>query len=93
MEKIVAYVLINTEPFIEKDILKEIQKIEGVSKAHMIYGPFDIIARIEADNLDKVNEIVTEYIRKKDNVRSTSTMTVVGGFVKNLETGKIKDLK
>ncbi|MEM3874426.1 MAG: Lrp/AsnC ligand binding domain-containing protein [Candidatus Bathyarchaeia archaeon] len=72
-----AYVLINTEIGSEADVLKDLRKIEGVEDAVSVYGVYDIIARVSAETMDKLKEIVTWRIRRLDKVRSTLTMIVV----------------
>jgi DNA-binding Lrp family transcriptional regulator len=72
-----AFVLINTEIGSESDVLKELQKVEGVDESFAVYGVYDIVARVKADTMDKLKEIVTWRIRRLDKVRSTLTMIVV----------------
>jgi DNA-binding Lrp family transcriptional regulator len=72
-----AFVLINTEIGSETDVNKELKKVEGVEEASAVYGVYDIVARVKADTMDKLKEIVTWRIRRLDKVRSTLTMIVV----------------
>ena len=72
-----AFVLINTEIGSETDVLKELKKVEGVDEASAVYGVYDIVARVKADTMDRLKEIVTWRIRRLDKVRSTLTMIVV----------------
>jgi len=72
-----AFVLINTEIGSENDVLKELKKVEGVEVANAVYGVYDIIARVSADTMDRLKEIVTWKVRRLDKVRSTLTMIVV----------------
>jgi len=72
-----AFVLINTEIGSEADVLRDLKKVEGVEEAHAVYGVYDIIARVKADTMDKLKEIVTWKVRRLDRVRSTLTMIVV----------------
>lgn len=72
-----AFVLINTEIGSEADVLKDLKKVEGVEEAYAVYGVYDIIARVKADTMDKLKEIVTWRVRRLDKVRSTLTMIVV----------------
>lgn len=72
-----AFVLINTEIGSEADVLKDLKKIEGVEEAFAVYGVYDIIARVGAETMDKLKEIVTWRIRRLDKVRSTLTMIIV----------------
>ncbi|MHA2239309.1 MAG: Lrp/AsnC ligand binding domain-containing protein, partial [Candidatus Hodarchaeales archaeon] len=50
---------------------------KGVVGAWIVYGVYDIVAKIEADSMDKLKEIITTNIRGLENVRSTLTMIVV----------------
>jgi len=75
----VAFVLINAEIGGEEEVLKEIKKVEGVEEAHTVYGVYDIIAKIKAETMDKLKEVVTWHIRRINKVRSTLTMIVVEG--------------
>jgi DNA-binding Lrp family transcriptional regulator len=72
-----AFVLINTEIGSEADVLKDLRKIEGVEEAYSVYGVYDIIAKVSAESMDKLKEIVTWRIRRLDKVRSTLTMIIV----------------
>ncbi len=73
-----AFVLINAEIGAENEVLKELQKVRNVKEACGVYGVYDIIAKIEADSMDKLKETVTWNIRGLDKVRSTLTMIVMG---------------
>ncbi len=75
-----AFVLINTEIGSSiAGILKDLKKVEGVDEAFAVYGVYDVIARVRAESMDKLNEIVTWHIRTLDKVRTTLTMIVVDG--------------
>ena len=73
----VAYVLINTETGFEADVLKLLKKLEGVDEVFAVYGVYDVILKVRATSMDKLNEIVTSHIRSIDRVRSTLTMPVI----------------
>lgn len=74
-----AIVLINTEIGTEQDVFEQLSKIDGVKEAYIVYGVYDIVAKLEAENMDSLKEIVANKIRKLDRVRSTLTMIVVEG--------------
>ncbi len=74
-----AFVLINTEKGSSiADVLKDLRKVEGVDEAFAVYGVYDIIAKVRAESMDNLKEILTRRIRKLDKVRTTLTMMVVG---------------
>ncbi len=75
-----AFILINSELGKEEDVLKELRSIENVKEVHFVYGVYDIIAKVEAESMEKLKEIVTFKIRRLNDVRSTLTMTVAEGI-------------
>jgi DNA-binding Lrp family transcriptional regulator len=72
-----AYVLVNTEIGSEGEVLTAVKKVDGVQEAYTVYGVYDIVAKIGAESMDKLKEIVTWNIRRLDKVRSTLTMIVI----------------
>jgi DNA-binding Lrp family transcriptional regulator len=74
-----AIVLVNAEIGSEEEVFNEITKIEGVTEAYVVYGVYDIIAKVEADTMERLKEIVATNIRKLPKVRSTLTMIIVEG--------------
>lgn len=74
-----AFVLINAELGAEDSLIKELKNTENVSEVYVVYGVYDIVAKIEADTMEKVKETITWKIRRLERVRSTLTMIVVEG--------------
>jgi len=72
-----AFVLINAEIGSEEEVLKELEKVEGVVEAYVVYGVYDVVAKIRADTMDKLKDVVTWHVRRLNKVRSTLTMIVV----------------
>jgi len=72
-----AFVLINAEIGSEEEVLKELKKVEGVQEAYVVYGVYDVVAKIRADTMDKLKDVVTWHVRRLNKVRSTLTMIVV----------------
>lgn len=74
-----AFVLVITEAGAEDEVLEELMKIEEVKEAYSVYGVYDIIAKVEAPDLDKLKEVVHTRIRRTDKIRSTFTMIAFQG--------------
>jgi len=72
-----AFVLINAEIGSEEEVLKELKTVEGVVEAYVVYGVYDVVAKIRADTMDKLKDVVTWHVRRLNKVRSTLTMIVV----------------
>jgi len=57
----------------EHEVAKKLRKMEGVTEALVTYGLWDIVARIETENLQKLDTIITE-IRKIPEITQTTTL-------------------
>jgi len=68
-----AYVLINAEAGAESEVLEALKAIQEVKEAHMVYGVYDIIARLETKSMEELKNVVSWRIRRLDKVRSTIT--------------------
>ena len=77
-----AYVLINTVPEVEEEFLQELKRIEGVKEATSVYGIYDFVAKVEADSLEKVKEVITWKIRRLKDIKSSITLISVEDWVK-----------
>jgi len=72
-----AFVFMNIDAGGEDEVLKELRNIPNVREAHSVYGVYDIVARIEAETMDKLKEVVTWKVRRLEKVRSTLTTIVM----------------
>lgn len=72
-----AFVLINAEIGSEGDVLKDLTAIPEVKEAYMVYGVYDIIARVQTETMQELKDTISWKIRRLDKVRSTLTMIVV----------------
>lgn len=74
-----AYVLINCDLGSEESIIKEIKNLEGVKEVKGTYGVYDIIAKVESNNMESLKDTITWKIRRMPKVRSTVTLIVIEG--------------
>jgi len=74
-----AYVLINCDLGFEETILESLKHMESVKEVHGTFGAYDIIAKIENSDRDKLRETITWHIRKLEHVRSTLTLMGIEG--------------
>jgi DNA-binding Lrp family transcriptional regulator len=78
-----TYILLNSDLGSDVEIIQKIKEIldkEGKSvryEVQGVYGVYDIIVKITADNMDLLRNIITNKIRKIDKVYSTLTMMVI----------------
>jgi DNA-binding Lrp family transcriptional regulator len=72
-----AFVFINTVPEFMPQVLEEIRKIEGVEEAEMVYGNYDIVAKVKTETMDRLKQTVSSSIRTTNKVLSTQTTIVL----------------
>ncbi len=72
----IAFVLINTEPANEEKVLQEVVKIEGIEEAYILYGVYDILAKIKTESMENLKQTIIWQIRKIEGVVSTLTLIV-----------------
>jgi DNA-binding Lrp family transcriptional regulator len=71
--KFKAFIMMNVNLGCEVDALKALRKVQGFDEAFYVLGDYDIIAKVSANTIDELNQIVS-HVRKIGNVRSTATM-------------------
>ena len=71
-----AIVLINSDIGKEMDILNELCKMPEVEKAFLVYGVYDLVARVRAETMEKLEDTITLKVRKLKGIRSTLTLVV-----------------
>jgi len=74
-----AYVLINCDLGYEEDIISQLKTIDGVIEVHGTFGAYDILAKVESDDVDELRDTITLKIRKLDKIRSTLTLMAISG--------------
>ncbi len=72
-----AYVLINTEPKNMEKVVATLEELDSVVEIFPVYGVYDVIAKIQAETMGKLKDIVTWNVRSLDDVRSTITMLIL----------------
>ena len=71
-----AYVLLKVSSGREREVCKRIADFDEVIDASIIYGEFDIIAKISVDELSSLEVFLSEDIRNITSIMLTSTMIV-----------------
>jgi len=74
-----AYVLVNCDLGSEVDVIEGLKHIDSVKEVNGTFGAYDIIAKIENPEKDKLRETITWNIRKLEHVRSTLTLMGIQG--------------
>jgi len=71
-----AFVLINAEVGSEEQVVKELRETDNVKEAHLVYGVYDIVTKVEAEAMDKLKDVIAQKVRRVTGIRSTLTLLV-----------------
>ncbi|ABK78051.1 transcriptional regulator [Cenarchaeum symbiosum A] len=70
----VAYVLIKCDLGAEEDVAGALKEMEEVLWVDQTYGAYDLLAKVEASNVEKLKEFLSRNVQGADKVRSTLTV-------------------
>ena len=77
IKPLVSYLLLLVDVGKEHSVAKELRRLPGVTEAQVVYGEYDLVARIELGNVMLMDETVT-MARKLPGVTRTSTLISSG---------------
>ncbi len=69
-----AYVMLNCELGAEAEVIEQLTELEQVVDVFETIGTHDMMVKLQAENFEKIREIVSWNIQKLKNVRATSTL-------------------
>jgi DNA-binding Lrp family transcriptional regulator len=72
-----AYILIQTEVGKAARVAEQVRVVEGITAADDVTGPYDVIARAEADTVDELGRMVVSRVQMIDGITRTLTCPVV----------------
>ncbi|GII62000.1 AsnC family transcriptional regulator [Sphaerisporangium krabiense] len=72
-----AYILIQTEVGKAAEVAGAIKVIPGVTQAEDVTGPYDVIVRAEANNVDELGKLVVAKIQAVEGITRTLTCPIV----------------
>ena len=76
MQLVQAYVLITAAIGKVRRVAEDLKKVRGVKSAHVVTGPYDVIAFVEAKDLTTLTDTVLNEIHRVKGVVDTSTAIV-----------------
>ena len=71
----IGFVLISTAPAKEHEVYNELMKVKEVVELHPLFGEYDLIAKIEANDFNALGQIVVDRVRSIEGVIDTKTLT------------------
>jgi DNA-binding Lrp family transcriptional regulator len=74
---VTAYILIQTEVGKAAQVATDIIDITGVQQAQAVAGPYDVIVRAQARNLDELGKLVVARVQAVHGITRTLTYPIV----------------
>ncbi|KXA94521.1 hypothetical protein AKJ36_02760 [candidate division MSBL1 archaeon SCGC-AAA259I07] len=68
-----AYILIATKVGDTEIAVDEIKRLDRIQEANVYTGPYDIIAKAEADSIDEITNTLMKEIRQMPEIKKTVT--------------------
>ena len=72
-----AYILVQTEVGKAAAVAREIADLQGVTLAEDVTGPYDVIVRAEAGDVDELGKLVVARVQAIPGITRTLTCPVV----------------
>jgi DNA-binding Lrp family transcriptional regulator len=71
----IGFVLISTAPAKEHEVYTELLRVKGIVELHPLFGEYDLIAKVEAEDFNALGQLVVDKIRSVAGVIDTKTLT------------------
>ena len=72
---VIGFVLIHVSPLHEYEVFNKLSKLKEVIELHPLFGEYDLIAKIEAEDYESIGEIIIHKIKTIDGITDTTTLT------------------
>ena len=73
---VLAYVLVTLKSGAEREVCKKVSSFEEVIQVDELYGEYDAIIKVRADDLSQLDKFLTDKLRVLPDIFLTTTMIV-----------------
>ena len=74
---VVAYLMMLVKPGEEVPVAEKLQEMPEVQSVDIVYGEYDVVAKIKVESMEKLQKFLMDKIRKIDEIERTSTMITI----------------
>jgi DNA-binding Lrp family transcriptional regulator len=78
MRMVVSYTLARVIPTHDKDVYEQVSALDEVKGVVLSYGVYDMMITIETENIEELDNLVFNEIRKIEGIVSTTTLIGAG---------------
>ena len=81
---VLAYVLMMVNSGSEGEVAKKIAEYEEAESVSIVYGEYDLIAKVRVKDLDDLDDFLTNKVRSLPQILLTTTMIVSKEYKRNI---------
>jgi anthranilate phosphoribosyltransferase len=71
---VIAFILAIAKNGKEREVLSRLLKFDEIEEAYNVYGDYDVLVKITAGDLDRLNDFIINKIRTIADISMTTTM-------------------
>jgi DNA-binding Lrp family transcriptional regulator len=72
---VIGFVLMHVSPLHEYEVFNKLSKLHEVIEVHPLFGEYDLIAKIEAEDYESIGQIIINKIKIIEGIVDTTTLT------------------
>jgi DNA-binding Lrp family transcriptional regulator len=72
---VIGFVLMHVAPLHEYEVFNKLSKLNEVIEVHPLFGEYDLIAKIQAEDYESIGEIIIQKIKTISGIIDTTTLT------------------
>ncbi|MBU2617368.1 MAG: Lrp/AsnC ligand binding domain-containing protein [Euryarchaeota archaeon] len=69
-----VFVILRTAVGHETKVANALAKIDGVSEVYLTSGKYDILVKVDVEDMEKTIDLITEKLRKVGGIQETRTI-------------------
>jgi DNA-binding Lrp family transcriptional regulator len=76
-----GFALLSISPLHEKEVFEALNQMPEISEVHPLFGEYDILVKIECEDIDTIGEVVIKKIRSLSGIVDSKTVdskTMIG---------------
>ena len=74
---VTAYVLINCDLDMKSEVMKELSQLPGILEFVELDAAYDILLKLEQENVEELKETIKEHLRKVPHIRNTIVLVAI----------------
>lgn len=71
---VISYTLIRVQPSADANVYKTVKELLPVKEVITTYGEYDMIVKIDIENLDELDQFIFQRLRAIEGVEATTTL-------------------